>query len=291
MQQRLELESTCFFCEPRNGSQITEVLSKSTHQTLSICFLHCTCLQLRQIWHNESAVGWQACALQSSHSSLPTRRPSIPDALHLQKPGHNLTQAPMYSDSRTLMVHVPSHLRTGQLVVPASVRTKSSQHEESKKSIVNTPVPRRFRVEDSGGKDYLLLMLTYLMLNLLSHPLLSYLMLCHLCSSIVLTLHGYFDNQTFLRHFMLQCSQKRVSYETSTKKAELEEVQTKQICENSSKMNVRDIKSLQRPLYRMTNPSMIQEFSEHTFFLLWRRILYWEKKLRIEGQFWETSTN
>lgn len=56
-------------------------------------------------------------------------------------------------------------------------------------------------------------------------------------------------------------------------------------------MNVRDIKSLQRPLYRMTNPSMIQEFSEHTFFLLWRRILYWEKKLRIEGQFWETSTN
>lgn len=221
MQQRLELESTCFFCEPRNGSQITEVLSKSTHQTLSICFLHCTCLQLRQIWHNESAVGWQACALQSSHSSLPTRRPSIPDALHLQKPGHNLTQAPMYSDSRTLMVHVPSHLRTGQLVVPASVRTKSSQHEESKKSIVNTPVPRRFRVEDSGGKDYLLLMLTYLMLNLLSHPLLSYLMLCHLCSSIVLTLHGYFDNQTFLRHFMLQCSQKRVSYETSTKKRSL----------------------------------------------------------------------
>lgn len=225
--------------------------------------------------------------MQSSHSSLPTRRPSIPDALHLQKPGHNLPQARMYSDSRTLMVHVPSHLRTGQLVVPASVRTKSSQNEES---IVNTPVPRRFRVEDSGGKDYLLLMLTYLMLNLLSHPLLNYLMLCHLCSSIVLTLHGYFDNQTFLRHFMLQCSQKRVSYETSTKKAELEEVQTKQICQNSSKMNVRDIKSLQRPLYRMTNPSMIQEVSEHTFFLLWRRILYWEKKLRIEGQFWETSS-
>ena len=64
------------------------------------------------------------------------------------------------------------------------------------------------------------------------------------------------------------------------KKAELEEVQTKQICENSSKMNVRDIKSWQRPpLYRMTTPSMIQEFSEHTFFVLWRRILYWEKKL------------
>ena len=280
MQQRLELESTCFFCEPRNGSQITEVLSKSTHQTLSICFLHCTCLQLRQIWHNESAVGWQACALQSSHSSLPTRRPSIPDALHLQKPGHNLTQAPMYSDSRTLMVHVPSHLRTGQLVVPASVRTKSSQHEESKKSIVNTPVPRRFRVEDSGGKG---LSPTHVDVPDVEFVKSSVVELSDAVPSLFFHRSNsswIFWQPNFLAPFHApMLSKTRVIWDFH-KKAELEEVQTKQICQNSSKMNVRDIKSFQRPLYRMTNPSMIQEFSEHTFFLLWRRILYWEKKAK-----------